>query len=174
MDINDFKDELESIGDVEIQNLTCDVLKRAPPHFWYRPASSTGKYHAKEENESGGIIIHTKRVYEVALILLDAWLPTNEDHLPPNPDVVKSASLIHDVCKYGDGPSSYKWTLSNHPKLAADFVKKIAGDKYNENKVNAISNAVLSHSGRWGKPLPSSTEGLMVHLADVIATRIHK
>ena len=172
MDINNLKDELESIEDEEIRNLTRECLEKAPPHFWYRPASSTGKYHAKEENEQGGLVLHTKRVFKVACLLLNAWLP------PLNSSVTRSACLLHDVCKYGDSYSAYKYTLNNHPKLAADFVKKVAGDKYNMDKVNAISNAITSHMGRWG-PYPSADllmvpENLIVHLADYVATKIHE
>lgn len=144
MDISNIKDELDTIEDEEIRNLTRECLEQAPPHFWYRPASSTGKYHAKEENEPGGLVLHTKRVYKVACILCDAWIPT------PNVDVVRSACLLHDICKYGNGYSAYHYTQSNHPKLGADFVRKVAEDKYNIDKVNAISNAILSHMGRRG------------------------
>ena len=168
MDINNFRDELEKIEDEEIRNLTREALEQAPPHFWYRPASSTGKYHAPEENETGGLIIHTKRVCRVAEILMSAWYP------PFNMSVIRSACPLHDICKYGDGYSATRYTLSNHPKLGADFVRRVAGDKYDMNKVDAISNAILSHMGKWGKDPSLKAEDFIVHLADVVATRIHE
>lgn len=168
MDISDLAYELDNISDEEIRNLTREVLEQAPPHFWYRPASSTGKYHAPEENEQGGLVLHTKRVCRVAEILMSAWYP------PFNPSVIRSACLLHDICKYGDSYSAYKYTLSNHPKLAADFIRKVTWEKYPLRKIHPICNAVLSHMGRWGSAPSIETEDFIVHLADVVATRIHE
>ena len=164
----DLEDELSKIKDEEIRNLTKECLDKAPPHFWYRPASSTGKYHSPDENEVGGLILHTKRVCKVGEILLEAWFT------PVNSDVVRSACILHDICKYGDGSSPTQYTLSNHPKLGGEFVRKVAGDKYSKEKVDAISNAITSHMGKWGVPFENKPENLIVHFADVIATKIYE
>jgi HD superfamily phosphohydrolase YqeK len=165
----DLKEELNRIEDEEIRKFTKECLDKAPPHFWYRPASSTGKYHAKEENESGGLIIHTKRVCRVAEIIIEAW---------PNPikvDVIRSACILHDVCKYGTGYSATQHTLSNHPKLGADFIKDVGDNKYgNWDKVVLIADAVEHHMGKWGGTALFSHEDLIVHLADIIATQVHQ
>ncbi len=172
MNIDNLRDELDSIEDEEIRNLTQECLEKAPPHFWYRPASSTGKHHAEEENEQGGLVLHTKRVCKVAYTLCGAWIT------PINADIVKSACLLHDICKYGISYSAYRYTLNNHPQLAADFLKKVAGDKYDIEEVNAISNAIASHMGRWSiNPsidLLMVPENLIVHLADVVATKMYE
>jgi 23S rRNA maturation-related 3'-5' exoribonuclease YhaM len=164
----DLNDELNRIKDEEIRNFTKECLDKAPPHFWYRPASSTGKYHAPDENELGGLILHTKRVCKVGEILIECWIT------PIEADVVRSACILHDICKYGDGSSPTRYTLNNHPKLGGEFVKRISGDKYTKEKVDAISNAIISHMGKWGTPFENKSENLIVHFADVVATEIYE
>jgi len=166
-DSNPFEEELARIQDEEIRTLTKKCLNNAPPHFWYRPASSTGKYHAPEENEQGGLIIHTKRVCQIGEILIAAlWIPINAD-------VIRCACILHDVCKYGEGYSASRYTLNNHPQLGAQYIRLIAGDKYNPDKVNAIANAVASHMGKWGAGHDDTDESLIVHLADLLATDLY-
>lgn len=168
MNINDFKEELESIQDEEIRNLTKECLDNAPPHFWYKPASSTGKYHAPEENEQGGLVIHSQRLCIVGEILIAAWWE------PINADVARSAFILHDICKYGEGYSASRYTMANHPKLGSNFIKAIARDKYAQNKVNAIANAVASHMGKFSSAgYENKPENLIVHLADLLATEIY-
>lgn len=164
-----FDEELNKIKDVEIKALTERCLKGAPPHFWYKPASSTGKYHSQDENEEGGLIIHTKRVCKVADILIETW------PVPIKADVIRSACILHDICKYGDGYSASKYTLSNHPKLGGGFVKSLAGDKFDGTKAEDISNAIISHMGKWGSgPFNNSPENLIVHLSDIVATVMYE
>jgi len=168
MDIKDFEEELASIEDEEIRNFTKECLEKAPPHFWYRPASSTGKYHAKDENESGGLILHTKRVCRIGEILIEAW---------PNPikaDVIRSACILHDICKYGMGYSSTQYTLNNHPRLGAEFIQRIGMDKLLVEKLDAIIDAVANHMGKFGGVALFSHEDLIVHLADIVATKVYE
>ncbi len=168
MDINSFREELERIKDPEIGELTQRCLEVAPLHFWYRPASSTGKYHAKDENEQGGLIIHTLRVCRIAEIYIEAWLP------PLRADIVRSACILHDLCKYGEGYSASKYTLNNHPQLAAAFVRRIGNGSFNQDKVRLISDAIAAHMGKWGPPFEPEPENLAVHLADMVATKIYE
>jgi 23S rRNA maturation-related 3'-5' exoribonuclease YhaM len=163
----DFSEELDKIQDEEIRQLTKECLDNAPPHFWYRPASSTGKYHAPEENEEGGLIIHTKRVCHVGELLIAGWV----DNV--NADVIRSACILHDVCKYGEGYSASRYTLNNHPALGARFIRAITNGKYDIQKVDAIANAVASHMGKWGSSFINEPENLIVHLADLLATGIY-
>lgn len=163
------EEEQNRIKDEEIRKLTEECLCKAPPHFSYKPASSTGKYHAPDENESQGLILHTKRVCRVGEILIEAWIA------PINADVIRSALILHDVRKYGKIYEPTRYTLSNHPKLGGEFVREVAGDRYPEDKVNAISNAILFHMGKWGVfPFEMKDENLIVHLADVLATKIYE
>jgi len=161
----EFIEELDRIKDEEIRRFTEECLNRSPSHFWYRPASSTGKYHSPEENEVGGLILHTKRVCSAAEILIDAWME------PIDKEIIRSACILHDICKYGTGSSSTRWTLSNHPQLGSNFLREVGRDKYDQSKVNAIANAVAFHSGRWGKTFEKKDEN---HLADVVATKLYE
>ena len=164
----EFIEELEKIKDKEIRGFTEECLVRSPSHFWYRPSSSTGKYHAPEENEVGGLILHTKRVCKAAEVLIEAWME------PIDADIIRSACILHDICKYGIAPSSTKWTLNNHPQLGGEFIRTVATDKYNKDKVDAISDAVAYHSGKWGRTFVKKDENLLVHLADILATKLYE
>jgi len=169
MDLEYFKEELEKIEDEGIRNLTTECLKRAPSYFWYKPASSTGKYHHPDENEFAGLLLHTKRVHKVACILVEAWDP------PVSLDIVQSASLLHDIKKYGEGTS--QWTVRNHPELGAAFILKVYKDtNLTEPKIEVveeISNCIRYHMGRWGAShdFKEDPKAWIVHLADYIATQ---
>lgn len=171
-----FKAEIENIKDEKIKLLTQECLNKAPLHFWFMPASSTGKYHAKDENENGGLILHSKRVARVAEHIMESW---------PNKikkDVIRSACILHDVRRYGSGNSATKWSQSNHPKLGADFVQEVSkvlfwgkekisiDDAVN---IDLISYCIASHMGKWGQFPLGCQESLIVHLADTLATNVY-
>jgi len=162
-----FAEELELIKDDSIRKLTGECLLNAPLYFWYKPASSTGKYHSKEENGEGGLIVHTKRVCRTGEFLIEAW-PGEVER-----DVVRSSDILHDIKKYGDGMSGGQWTVKNHPQLAADYVKKI-NETVGCPKGTLIENAIRAHMGKWG-PFPLDTpEKLIVHLADYLGTKFYE
>jgi HD superfamily phosphodiesterase len=116
-------------------------------------------------NEAGGLVLHTKRVCKAAEILIDAWMT------PIDPDVIRSACILHDTHKYGSGPSATQHTQHTHPQLASEFVKKVADGKYE--KAERISNAILCHMGKWGPRFETRFENLIVHLADIVATQMY-
>jgi len=172
----EFHKELEDIKDEKIRLLTCECLNRAPVHFWYMSASSTGKYHARDENESRGLVLHTHRVAQVAEHIIESW-PN-----PINTDVIRSACLLHDAHRYGSQVAPSKWSNTNHPKLAADFIQKIAKETFWQKEITTISEAqkidhisvcVASHMGKWGQYPVGSQESLIVHLADALATNVY-
>lgn len=164
----DLNEELERIKDPEIQALTKECLDMAPPHFWYRPASSTGKYHAPEENESGGLVIHTKRVCMAGEILIEAWVS------PIDADVIRSGCILHDICKYGASYSATRFTQNNHPQIGADFILGVGEGKYDIDKLTKVANTVRYHMGKWGTRFENRFENLIVHLADVVATQMYE
>lgn len=171
MDINDLSYELDNITDEDIRKFTLECLEKAPPHFWYRPASSTGKYHAKEENEQGGLVLHTKRVCKVGELLIEAWQP------PPDADIIRSACILHDICKYGNSYSAYRYTISSHPLLAYQFILKLSEGHYDNlllvDKCEKIGKAVSAHMGKWGSSFEPEPENLVVHLSDYLATKMY-
>lgn len=160
-DIEQFRDELGRMRNSVIRDFTKECLSRAYEHFWLRPSSSTGKYHLPDEFSKGGLIKHTKRVCRAAEILMRA------SSASINHDVVISACILHDICKYGDNIIGTEHTVSNHPQLASKLLKSIPiefPEKY------LIINAVERHMGKWGFSKPKSVEDRIVYFSDIIAT----
>lgn len=160
-DLSKFKDELGNIKNLEVRDFIANCLLKAPEHFWYKPSSSTGKYHLEDEFIEGGNVKHTKRVCSVAEILMPAWAP------PINIDAVRGACILHDICKYGSNVSESKYTVDNHPQLAAKLIMKILCPAPYK---GIIINAIERHMGKWGAKKPRCSEDWIVHLADMIAT----
>lgn len=162
--------ELNRIQDEDFRHFIKIVLEIAPTHFWTHPASSTGKYHSPDENLRGGLILHTSRVCSAAEILIESWKP------PFSPDVIRGACILHDVCKYGMKPSPSQYTLRNHPELASELVDVIHRKKFAcpEKYFGGLRNAIERHMGKWGRDIPQTSEDWIVHLSDVITTRIQE
>ena len=67
-----------------------------------------------------------------------------EDGADISKDIIYAASLFHDI---GRG-KSYQ-SGGNHDKVSADIAKKLLPDYgYNNDEVNQICDAIVSHSGR--------------------------
>lgn len=171
IEVDELKEKLhkvvKTISSDSIKAWTIGMLKIAPLAFWERAASSTGKYHRADENGAGGQVMHTLRVCAMVdhLVRMDN-LPVIER------DMLLSAAILHDICKYGvDGKSEH--TFLEHPQLVKDLWEKnlllLPKCEYD----SKIINTILQHSGRWGEyPLSLRTHsGRLLHIADFIASR---
>jgi len=175
-----FEKELAQIEDSDLRNFTIMLLGRADPKFWYRPASSTLKYHPAVCNELGGLIIHTKRVfYFAATICFMLGLHQNKK------DEVLAAALLHDLAKTGKGEGTYK-DYEEHPLN----VKKIMPENWDDildvfaetsyldvcRKLASVFNCIENHMGKWTpakgrKPMEEySEQEKILHIADMLAT----
>lgn len=158
---------LQSIISDEIRAWVNAMLDIAPPAFWERPCSSTGKHHRPDENEVGGQVVHTARVCNVATHLANMTLLSDNEY-----NILIASAILHDTCKYGlDGKSTY--TNENHPQLLEilrdnNCVLLPPCQSYKE-----ILSCVAQHMGRWTpEPIPAPTKlGKLLHIADFIASR---
>lgn len=155
---------LPSIPDPVIRSFTQYVLESAPPHFWVKP-SSAGRHHPADEHSSGGLVLHTVRVVRVGLVICKSSSPRL------NPNTIMSACFLHDICRYGGGVQPSSYSLDDHPNIAARLVRQLGNGS---GFVTDISDAVETHSGRWGKPLPRTEEDWVVHYADCIAANFEE
>lgn len=174
-----FEKELNYIENKELRKFIKDCLEKAPDYFYHVPASSSGKYHPKQDLWDGGLIRHTKAVVQVAMDLIrcEQFYGSEESK-----DEIISACILHDIIKNGFEDSGH--TLTEHPLLASDFIQEVYsnGEYYSiwTNK-NAIQAMIKTHMGIWNKdkegnevlPLIGdyNDRGLLVHLADYIASR---
>ena len=167
----DIKQELykvvKSISSDSIKLWTEAMLGVAPAAFWDKAASSTGKYHKVDENGAGGQVVHTLRVCAVVTHLVNMEKLSVIDR-----DVLLSAAILHDICKYGvDGKTEH--TLLEHPllveKLRQNSMALLPSCEWDTQIIDTISQ----HSGRWSsEPILYPTKlGKLLHIADFMASR---
>jgi len=161
----------------KIQDIALRALENLPDHFWTQPSSSTGKYHPKDEHGHGGLALHTLRVCEIADTLIESQTTIDSN-------AIRLAALFHDAGRFGFKEKPSKHSLDEHPGLSAHFlvvIKNISCSSspthqaHQDLEVNITMekayNAILTHTGKWGKHLPRTTEEWLLHYADTIAAK---
>ena len=176
-DVRDFTAEISLIENREIRRLVITVLQAVPQRFFVEGASTTGKYHCPVSQGVGGLVRHTKLLIKFALEMLNL---EQFDELRNLKDELIASMLLHDSIKMGWDDTN-KWTVAEHPNLAADFTMKKALELKNlpAKTVNRICAAIRSHSGQWNTdregreilPKPVTRFEQFVHLCDYLASR---
>lgn len=168
-------DYVASIPHPSLRHLTEKALAAAPVAFWSAPASTSGKYHPAETRTPGGLVQHTRAVFIIARALLAAYGYTERDTVY---SVVLSAALLHDTYKVAE-PG--KHTCFEHPMLVSAAVSDLLPHfRHMPAEVGKeLLHCLESHMGRWNTskysslelPLPTSPPALLLHHADLIASR---
>lgn len=176
-DVRDFTAEISLIENREIRRLVITVLQAVPQRFFVEGASTTGKYHCPVSQGVGGLVRHTKLLIKFALEMLNL---EQFDELRNLKDELIAAMLLHDSIKMGWDDTN-KWTVAEHPNLAADFTMRKALELKNlpASTVNRICAGIRSHSGQWNTdkegreilPKPVTRFEQFVHLCDYLASR---
>jgi HD superfamily phosphohydrolase YqeK len=131
-----------------------------------KPSSSTGKYHPKDEHLPGGLTLHTCRVVDVVLLIC------NSRAFDVSRDEAIAAGIIHDVARFGLQVKPAEHSVNNHANQAAWLFTTVASlkDYGIDPEVGArVAQAIGSHMGRWGHPVPETPLDWTVHLADMVA-----
>lgn len=174
--IDQFGQELSLIENAEIRTFTTSMLDIAPEYFWVKGSSSTGKYHPEQSQGHGGLIRHTR-----AVVYLANELCKSEEIKGLERDAILSASLLHDLCKYGLPDSQH--TVSNHDYIGAFFVNAQAAKMELDKTpmLKEILGGIAWHYGIWSKrqngqqvkkyPDEYNRIERLVHLADYISSR---
>lgn len=172
----DFAPEITFIKNPVIAEFTRFCLENAPPYFFEKASSSTGKYHSTWSNGSGGLVRHSRATAYVAKELGDAYRLT-----PDEKDAAIAAAILHDLCKYGlpGGPHTTKTHDAEAAKYVYGLSKRFAGGEVP--LLMEICAGIAHHFGRWGSEHPSrplkefpedySRVMQVVHVADMIASR---
>ena len=173
--VGSFSSELMTIRNQEIRNFTEECLRHVPEYFWTMAASTTGKYHPVYSLGEGGLVRHTKAAVSIALDLLSL---EQYRHLSDARDCIIAALILHDTFKKGrDGK---KWTVFDHPLIAAEFVVEMADRVSVQMKyVNVIRDLIATHMGQWTEDYdgvqrlqkPETEAQKFVHLCDFLASR---
>lgn len=168
-----FKKELSYIVDEEIRESLSIMIDKIPDYFFTIPAASTGKYHPLYAQGDGGLVRHTKAAIRMAYELYGIY-----KFSPRVKDLIIVSLLLHDSVKKGEVESKY--TLFDHPLVAAEFLRKYAGElKMTKEDIDFVCDCISSHMGKFNTsdysdvilPLPKTPEQKFVHMCDYLASR---
>lgn len=157
--------EIDAIYDEELRDCVIRTfMDGAPPYFWERPTSSTGKYHSDDECGKHGNWLHTKRVFKAYVDLSDSYWEAGEISTKQR-EAGKAAALIHDMMKYGWPSEGNEHTVSNHDVIAANVARHIGGCP------DEIYDLIHSHMGPWAEGMtPENDRQWLLHFADKSAS----
>lgn len=173
-----FSKELLFIKDEKIREFTEKALETVPDYFYEIPASSTGKYHPSYALGDGGLVRHTKAAVGIANELLK--LEMFNSYTPEQKDMMIASLILHDT--YKSGINHGKYTVTEHPILAAEFCSKndnldgIITDEQRE----FIADCISTHMGQWTQDFrthkqvlqkPKTKYQKFVHMCDYLASR---
>lgn len=176
-------DEINLIQEESIRDFVRSVLLKSGT-FWTIPASFSSKYHPSDEHDSGGNVLHTKRVTRIANTIVDSYSLTQEER-----DMILAACLLHDITKgiLSEDASSFNYDPM-HPYtvgeyiLQCQFIDKEEGNDavssslfISEENLQTILRLIRCHLGPWSpvpETYPITYMDYIVHLADNIATNL--
>jgi len=175
------KDFISSIKHERVRDITAKVFDRfAPNNIIEAPSSSSGKYHPKDECGKGGWLLHAERVAKICDGLSEAF-----GLMPYEQDILKAASLLHDLTQFTDNPDDDIKTMKLSTKTEhANTIASMIESMPLINREYLLVKAVKLHSGKWGAD-ESADEwhkilakidredllAILFHIADYIASR---
>ncbi len=161
----------DSFETIQFREYAEDMEKLMPSNIFYLPASSSGKYHNKQQNDMCGQMMHVSLALAILNHLLKLETNRNAFPYPEQRDALRCAVIFHDAWKYGTDRLS-EHTDSDHPYLSSQWIKyaETEHDIPDEYK-DAIANMCASHMGEWGKVKPNTLGSVLIHECDYIASR---
>lgn len=175
--ISVFKKELSYIKNNKYKETAKIMIELLPDYFFEVPASSTGKYHPAFSLGDGGLVRHTKVAVKIAYEFYNDESITGI-FKPEEKDLMLVGLILHDGLKSGLEKSEY--TLVEHPKLMADYIKKHKNSlPLTDNEIEFLTNVIISHMGPWNTdykgnevlPKPVNKYQKFVHMCDYLASR---
>lgn len=174
----------------EILKYFKEVVIKIPDAIFYKPASSSGKYHNKQQIGNYGQLIHIYMFFDILNMLLDLEYNQNKFPEPMDRDVMRCVPALHDMCKYGVA-GKMKHTTGEHPLLAAECLKKINVQEDFNHKLGRVELEMLCqlcerHSGQWNEwtvreyggevhkgimEKPQNDADMLIHECDMLASR---
>lgn len=157
--------EINKIQDPELRQYTYAIASSAPVDSWKLPSSRD--HHLRDECGAWGNLIHTVRVARVC-----AMMSRVLDMDQPESDTLRSAAVLHDICKHGVNAEAV-FIYKEHPQLFKKLVEKLGLDLNPE-----VNGCIEEHMGRWGPVSAGWNLGdqinirFLLHLADCIESQL--
>ena len=174
----------------EILEYFKEVITKIPNAIFYKPASSSGKYHNKQQTGDYGQLIHIYMFFDILNMLLDLEYVHNKYNSPIGRDLMRCLPALHDMCKYGRyGMRTH--TTSEHPIMAARRLAEINQQKnfnhpLSDDQLRWLCEMCERHSGQWNKwkdrdfdgevrtgtmETPQNDADMLIHECDMLASR---
>ena len=173
-----FENELTWINDDNIREFALIAISGLPDYFFKVPASSTGKYHPPYALGDGGLVRHTKAALMIAKEMLNLEMFAKK-YDKYDQDLIYVAIMLHDGWKHGRSYSKY--TVTEHPTVAADYAVEVNHDLgiLTAEQIEKLHGMIASHMGQWCTdryknevlPKPKTSIQSFVHLCDYLASR---
>ena len=137
----------------EILEYFKEVVTKIPNGIFYKPASSSGKYHNSQQIGDYGQLIHIYMFSDILNMLLNLEYNKSKFSNPIERDLMRCTPALHDMCKYGT-VGSKKHTISNHPVMAKEkliLINEHPDFKHplKEEYLKMLCEMCERHSGQW-------------------------
>ena len=167
-----FNEELKTISNDHIRNITINALQNTNPAFM---TASAGKYYPRAYNGYGGLARYVKTTVYIANLLLDMETTFLCDH---DKDIIRAALLIHRCADKGVFWNA-KGILANYPMLSRGLIDENMMDGESFILWDEINSMVETCKGKWNTikgtnitlPLPTTGAQLFVHWCVYLASR---
>ena len=174
----------------EILEYFKEVITKIPDAIFYKPASSSGKYHNRQQVGDYGQLIHIYMFFDILNMLLDLEYNQKKFRSPIMRDLMRCVPVLHDMNKYGRyGMRTH--TTSEHPIMAARRIAEINQQKnfkhsLPEYQIQRLCEMCERHSGQWNEykvreswgeirkgimEKPQNDVDMLIHECDMLASR---
>lgn len=176
----------------EILEYFKEVITKIPDAIFYKPASSSGKYHNKQQVGDYGQLIHIYMFFDILNMLLDLDYNQSKFSNLAKRDLLRCVPALHDMCKYGVA-GKRKHTTGEHPLLAKQKLIEINKDTktqhpLKEEDLQMLCEMCERHSGQWNTfkianygwdttpqigimEKPRNEYDILIHECDMLASR---
>lgn len=174
------EDEINTLSIDDIKEFGLALLGTIPEYFFNVPASSSGKFHPKNDLGEGGLVRHSITVRRMLRHILE---PNGYyDFTVREIELLELAALFHDSFKSGT-QEEYEENIHTkflHPVLAANHIlMESVKKRFDYDSASFMASAIMSHMGQWNTswreagtlPLPKTPAQKALHLADYLASR---
>jgi len=174
----------------EVLDYFKEVVTKIPDAIFYKPASSSGKYHNKQQVGRYGQLIHIYMFFDILNMLLDLEYNRKKFDSSITRDLMRCVPALHDMNKYGRyGMRTH--TTSEHPIMAAKRIAEINQQKNFEHslpeyQIQRLCEMCERHSGQWNEwtvreydgevrkgimETPQNDADMLIHECDMLASR---
>lgn len=167
-----------------------EIVQFIPDAIFYKPASSSGKYHNRQQVGDYGQLIHIYMFSDILNMLLDLEYNQKKFDSSITRDLMRCVPALHDMNKYGRyGMRTH--TTSEHPIMAARRIAEINQQKnfkhsLPEYQIQRLCEMCERHSGQWNEykvreygdemrkgimEKPQNDVDILIHECDMLASR---